>query len=415
MGTHPNRTMSGALRRTMTLAAAGSTALGLAVIGPASPGGAVTPGQPYQQVRQFVVDGDNDIAVNATTGDVYVTDSVFERVKRYSASGALLASVDVAQADGIDVGPGGHLYLADADGVTVFMPDLSSRAHFPAEPGGVADVAVNPSNGEVYATDVVDDEVIRYSATGTVLGRWGSPGSGDGQLDNPQSIAVAPGGDVYVGERWNNRVSRFSATGAFLGKWGQLGTANGSFHWPRGLATDAQGNVYVADYADGAAQGGRVQVFTGAGGYLTSIGAFNAAPFSSFGPRDIDVDAAGRVHVIAHAPSLGNAVTTFAPFVPAAGSGKASVVKPSGAVELQGKKLRIAVKCAQGTACTGVLSVLVKGKAVTKPKAYSIAGGKKKVITVKVTTQGRKLLRKKALTKAVVTVHGGQRKVKIRR
>ncbi|GAA4082157.1 NHL repeat-containing protein [Nocardioides kongjuensis] len=402
-------------RRVTAFVVAGATALGLAVIGVPAPGSAVTPGQGYQPVRQFVVDGDNDIAVNATTGDVYVTDSVFERVKRYSPSGALLASVDVAEADGIDVGPQGHLYLADEDGVTVFTPDLSQRAYFPVENIGVTDVAVNPTTGDVYVTDVVDDEVIRYSATGTFLGRWGGPGSGDGQLDNPQSIAVAPGGDVYVGERWNNRVSRFSATGVFLGKWGQLGTTPGSFHWPRGLATDSQGNVYVADYADGAAQGGRVQVFTGAGGYLTSIGAFNAAPFGSFGPRDVDVDAAGRVHVIAHAPSLGNAVTTFAPFVPAAGTGTATVVKPNGALKLQGKRIRITVKCATAAACTGVATVTVKGTSITKPKGYSIPAGKKKVITVKATKKGLKVLRKKAVTKALVTVHGGQRMVKIRR
>ena len=366
-------------------------------------------------MRQFVVDGDNDIAVNPTTGDVYVTDSVFERVKRYSASGALLGSVDVAQADGIDVGPQGHLYLADEDGVTVFMPDLSQRAYFPVENIGVTDVAVNPTTGDVYVTDVVDNEVIRYSATGTFLGRWGSQGSGDGQLHNPQSIAVAPGGDVYVGERWNNRVSRFSATGVFLGKWGQLGTTPGSFHWPRGLATDDQGNVYVADHADGAAQGGRVQVFTGTGGYLTSIGAFNAAPFGTFGPRDVDVDAAGRVHVIANTPGLGNAVTTFAPFVPPAGTGIAKVVKPKGVLKLQGKRIRITVKCATGAACTGVAAVTAKGRTITKPKGYSVPAGKTKVITVKATKQGLKLLRRKAVTKALVTVYGGQRTVKISR
>lgn len=414
MGTHPNRTMAGALRRTMTLAVAGATALGLAVIGPASPGGAVTPGQPYQQVRQFVVDGDNDVAVNPATGDVYVAESVFNRVKRYSASGALLGSVDVGEADGIDIGPQGRVYLADYDGVTVFSAALTDPVYFQHEIVGLTDVAVTAS-GEVYATDVVGSRVFHYSASGEVLAFWGGPGSGDGQLSSPQTIAVGPGGDVYVGERWNNRVSRFSASGAFLGKWGQLGTANGSFHWPRGLATDAQGNVYVADYADGAAQGGRVQVFTSTGGFLTSIGAFNAAPFGSYGPRGVDVDASGRVHVIARVPALGNAVTTFAPFVPAAGSGKASVVKPSGAVKLQGKKLRISVKCAKGIACTGVLTVLVKGKAVTKPKPYSIKPGKTKVVTAKATTQGRKVLRKKAVTKAVVTVHGGQRKIKIRR
>jgi DNA-binding beta-propeller fold protein YncE len=412
------------LPRRTTVALAG-LGIALTLLNPSVAGGAVPSGQTYEQVGVFVVDGDNDIAVNPSTGEVYVTDSNFDRIKRYSAAGALLGSVDVAEAGGIDVGPQGWLYVADYDGVTVLHPDLTLIGYFPEENVGVADVAVAPANGEVYVTDVVDDEVIRYSAGGTLLGRWGSSGSGNGQLDNPQSIAVGPGGDVYVGERWNNRVSHFDAAGNFLGAWGQLGTTNGAFHWPRGLSTDAEGNVYVADIADGAAQGGRVQVFTRTGGFLTAIGAFGAPPFSSFGPRDVDVSPSGQVRVITTDSSGTDVVATYAPTttpppppptpVPGAGSGKAELVKPKAAIELRGKRLRLKVRCAPGTPCTGTARVKVKGKAVTKPKAYSIDAGERTTITVRTTGKGRKVLRKKATTKAVLTLHRGRWRITIRR
>jgi len=414
------------LRRRATTALAGLGTV-LTVLSPTVANGAIPAGQTYAQAGSFVVDGDNDLAVNPSTGDVYVTESDFDRVKRYSAAGALLGSVDVDEAGGIDVGPQGWLYLADQDGVTVFHPDLTPIGRFPEEVGGVADVAVSPSTGEVYVTDVVDNEVVRYSPDGTLLGRWGSPGSGGGQLDNPQSIAVGPGGDVYVGERWNNRVSRFDAAGSFLGAWGQLGTTSGAFQWPRGLATDAEGNVYVADYADGGAIGGRVQVFTRTGDFLTAIGDFGAAPFGTSGPPDIDVSPSGQVHVIATDPYGTAVVATFVPTttapppppppapVPSPGTGKAKPVKPQAAIELRGKRLRVKVRCTTGTSCTGTARVKVKGKAVTKPRTYSLDAGRRTTITLRTTGKGLKVLRKKPTTKAVLVLHRDRYRITIRR
>ena len=148
--------------------------------------------------------------------------------------------------------------------------------------------------------------------------------------------------------------------------------------------------------------------------FLTSIGGFGAAPVPLFGPRAIAVDNSDRVHVIT-AGSPSNLVTTFAPVTAGVGTGSAKVVKPKGALKLQGKRIRVTVKCAKGAACTGTATVTVKGKAVTKPKAYSVKAGKQRTITLKATKPGHKVLRKKAVTKAVVTIHGASRKVRIRR
>ncbi|GAA1509964.1 hypothetical protein GCM10009788_12920 [Nocardioides humi] len=410
-----DRTGISTVRRRTALAAGVPLALVLTALAPATPASAVTPGQGYQAVRQLVVDGDDDLAVNPATGDVYVVDDNFDRLKRYSAAGALLRSVDLDAAGGVEVGPQGWVYVVDDDRVAILDAGLDLIGHTPVENVGLTDVAVGAS-GDIYVTDVVDDEVIHYAANGSYVGRWGGSGSGAGQLDNPQSIAVGPGGDVYVGERWNNRVSRFGPGGDFRGTWGQVGTGNGAFQWPIGLATDAQGNVYVADYADGGAQGGRIQVFTATGAYLTSIGSFGNPPFKIFGPRDVDVDPGGQVHVLTTDASASNVVVTFAPAVAATGTGKAKIVKPKGAAKLQGKRIRITLTCVKsGGRCTGVVTVAVKGTTVTKPKSYAVKPGRKKTITVKTTKPGRKVLRKKAVTKAVVTAHGSTRKIKIRR
>jgi NHL repeat-containing protein len=50
---------------------------------------------------------------------------------------------------------------------------------------------------------------------------FGSPGSGAGQLNDPQGIAIDEGtGDVYVADTGNRRVSKFDADGDFLFSWG---------------------------------------------------------------------------------------------------------------------------------------------------------------------------------------------------
>jgi DNA-binding beta-propeller fold protein YncE len=54
---------------------------------------------------------------------------------------------------------------------------------------------------------------------------------------------------MYVADRNNNRIQYFTRSGSFLGKWGSPGSGNGQFNWPHGVAITANGNrIYVADY-----------------------------------------------------------------------------------------------------------------------------------------------------------------------
>jgi DNA-binding beta-propeller fold protein YncE len=70
-------------------------------------------------------------------------------------------------------------------------------------------------------------------------GQWGSSGSG---------VAVAPNGNVYVADGFNQCIQYFTPTGSFLGKWGSYGTGNGQLWWPADVALDAGGNrLYVSE------------------------------------------------------------------------------------------------------------------------------------------------------------------------
>ena len=51
------------------------------------------------------------------------------------------------------------------------------------------------------------------SACGTFVTKWGSFGSGNGQFNDPNGVAVDGSGNVYVADSNNNRIQKFSCSG----------------------------------------------------------------------------------------------------------------------------------------------------------------------------------------------------------
>jgi DNA-binding beta-propeller fold protein YncE len=128
--------------------------------------------------------------------------------------------------------------------------------------------------------------------------KWGEPGTGNGQFNQPQGLAVDSSGIIYVVDTWNHRVQKFTLSGDFRGTWGSLGSADGQFKTPLGVAVDYLGNVYVLDSGNL-----RVQKFTPSGTLLTKWGSegtgdgqFGKSPFGG-GPYGIAVSIWGEVFV----------------------------------------------------------------------------------------------------------------------
>jgi DNA-binding beta-propeller fold protein YncE len=62
--------------------------------------------------------------------------------------------------------------------------------------------------------------IVKFSPDGQVLTTWGSKGNGDGQFDDPTSVAVdATNNRVYVADPRNRRIQVFDSGGKFLTKW----------------------------------------------------------------------------------------------------------------------------------------------------------------------------------------------------
>jgi phosphodiesterase/alkaline phosphatase D-like protein len=160
----------------------------------------------------------------------------------------------------------------------------------------------------------------------TTLGRYqystalGAPGEGDGQLSDPQDVAVADSsGDLYVADTSNHRIVRFGPSGNFVSAWGwgvedgasgyevctagcQAGLAGsgpGQLTTPAFVEVDnsggpSDGDVYVADKADGV-----VQKFDPSGALVSGWGSGGAIDFSHGGTvGGITVDGSGDLYVL---------------------------------------------------------------------------------------------------------------------
>ena len=99
------------------------------------------------------------------------------------------------------------------------------------------------------------------------LGKWGTAGSGPGELNGPCGLAFDRENNLYVVDSLNHRVQTFTKDGTFLRGWGRYGSGEGEFNMPWGITLDSNGAVYVADWKNH-----RVQQFTPEGTFLRQFG-----------------------------------------------------------------------------------------------------------------------------------------------
>jgi NHL repeat-containing protein len=114
------------------------------------------------------------------------------------------------------------------------------------------------------------NQVFEFSPDGKVLltlGKAGVAGDGPDTFNKPSDVLIAPNGDIFVadghGPGSNARIVKFSADGKFLKAWGKEGTGQGEFNNPHSLAMDSKGRLFVADRGNS-----RIQIFDQEGKFL---------------------------------------------------------------------------------------------------------------------------------------------------
>jgi hypothetical protein len=112
-------------------------------------------------------------------------------------------------------------------------------------------VAVDAS-GNIYVADTGNSRIQVLNSAGGFVNKFGTSGSGDGQLTNPAALALDSSANVYVADTGNNRIEKFDSSGNFVSACGgpASGTGNEEFNVPQGITVDPSGNTYVADSAN---------------------------------------------------------------------------------------------------------------------------------------------------------------------
>jgi len=117
----------------------------------------------------------------------------------------------------------------------------------------------------------VNHRIQKFSSSGTFLAKWGGvgsggPGSGNGQLVQPEGVATDSAGNVYVADSGNDRVQKFTSSGAFIAKFGSKGAGDGQLNRPSDIAVDASGTIYVLDGGNS-----RVQKYAEGGAPISTV------------------------------------------------------------------------------------------------------------------------------------------------
>jgi hypothetical protein len=154
-------------------------------------------------------------------------------------------------------------------------------------------IAVDPA-GNVYGADGNNGRIEKFSADGTFALQIGGPGNAAGQFGSPYGVAVdATGSFLYATDDGaHNSVNEYSSSGSFLRSWGGTGTGDGQFDVPSGVAVAPDGDVYVADNSNN-----RVQEFTPTGAFVRKWGSSGSGDGQFDGPDGVAVDSAGNVWV----------------------------------------------------------------------------------------------------------------------
>ena len=245
----------------------------------------------------FVLDAGNFriLAVNRTTDAIDCTEGGLEgngvdQNGLYHMGDARAIDYDSAN---------NELYLADTPNnrIAVFSFSASAcainsptaftyLAQFGSKGTGIAQfsqaygVAVDPVKNVLYAVDGAG-RVEKFSISGNTYTYMTS--FGQGSLNQPRQVTVAPNGDVFVMNARNHTCDIYSSAGTLLKQFGSLGTGPGQFtDDPRGVAVSADGTLaFITDSG-----GKRIEVFslTQSGGHYTNAAFAYTIPSAASGP-----------------------------------------------------------------------------------------------------------------------------------
>jgi sugar lactone lactonase YvrE len=160
------------------------------------------------------------------------------------------------------------------------------------------DLVLGP-DGNVYVASSGTSSVIRYNATGQLLGTFVAAGSGG--LNAPFGLAFGSDGNLYVGSEGTNAIYEYSgSSGAFVSTFVSAGSDG--LNDPKGVIFGPDGNLYVSSHVSGSILRYQGPAGPAPGSPLPAAGqsgaTFVAAGSGSLdGPKDLLFGPDGKLYV----------------------------------------------------------------------------------------------------------------------
>ena len=176
-------------------------------------------------------DSPHGIAADSA-GNIFISDTNNGRIEKFSPTGTFITSIgskgtgygQLGDPNGIAIDRAGNIYVAEASNhrIQKVTPDGSFVAEWKGpDPGfyGPRKIAMAPDQS-FYVVDQGHTRIVKFDQNFKPLTTWGAKGNGDGQFDDPTSVAVDPvTNKVYVADPRNQRIQVFDLNGTFLTKW----------------------------------------------------------------------------------------------------------------------------------------------------------------------------------------------------
>ncbi|MBE3047052.1 NHL repeat-containing protein [Candidatus Bathyarchaeota archaeon] len=178
------------------------------------------------------LDEPTDVSVDQA-GNIYVSEGRNNRIQVFDKNGSPLRTLQPAGDNALNepwsvaVAGDGSIYVSDTWNYRVDKYDASFNLIWKSDSViglyGPRDILVLP-DGNILVADSGDKRIVKLSGSdGSLLGTFGSGGSGPGQFNEVTGLALDSDGNVYVADTWNGRVQRFDSSLKYLGEFAVKG------------------------------------------------------------------------------------------------------------------------------------------------------------------------------------------------